>query len=113
MRSASARLGLRLRALLSAALIPLNDDRLFGSPRRTATLALRPDDRAPTDMDGVIGDDHAILLEAPAPVLKLVLACTRLVISAPAANGSAISSSLDLAMSGRALEDLMKHCPGL
>ncbi|QEL22767.1 hypothetical protein FQV39_09465 [Bosea sp. F3-2] len=64
-------------------------------------------------MDGVIGDDHAILLEAPAPVLKLVLAYTRLVISAPAANGSAISSSLDLAMSGRALEDLMKHCPGL
>lgn len=108
--------GLGLRCIdgnLSAALIPLRDEQLFGAARRMAVLSLRPDDQALTEMDGVVGDDHAILLKAPGPVLRLVLASRRLVVSAPAANGSTRSSSLDLSMSGAALDDLIKHCPGL
>ncbi|HEV7259523.1 MAG TPA: hypothetical protein VGN82_17215 [Bosea sp. (in: a-proteobacteria)] len=100
---------------LSVALIPQADDRIFGTARRGVTLSLQADERAPVEVDGTVGAEHAILLQpqALAPTLQLVLASRRIVISAPAASGQAVSSSLDLAMADRALADVVKHCPAL
>ncbi len=108
--------GLALRCIdgnLSAALIPQSDDRLFGPSRRAVTLSFQPDGQAETELEGAVGDEHSILLKAPAPVMKLILASRKLVVSVSAVNGGSISSSLDLAMGRRALADLVKHCPVL
>lgn len=106
--------GLAIRCIdanLSVALVPLNDQGLFGAARRSAALSLQPDARAPTAADGVVGDDHAIHVPSPAPLLKLVLATARLIVSAPASNGNAVSATFDLTASRRALADLVQRCP--
>ena len=99
-------------AHLSAARVPLTEERLFGPTRRSATLALQPDARPSSAIDGVVGDDHAIHLSSPMPLLELVLATARLVVSVPAANGDIASATFDLTASRRALADLVRHCPG-
>lgn len=107
--------GLAIRCIdanLSVALVPLNDEGLFGAAPRNAALLLQPDALGPSDVDGVVGDDHAIHVPSPAPLVKLVLATARLVISAPASNGNTVSATFDLTGSRRALADLVEHCPG-
>lgn len=107
--------GLAIRCIdanLSVALVPLNEERLFGAAGRNAALSLLPDARAPSALDGVVGDDHAIHVPSPAPLLKLVLATARLVVSAPASNGNAVSATFDLTASQRALADIVQRCFG-
>lgn len=106
--------GLAIRyidANLSLALVPLNDEQLFGAPRHSATLLLQPDAQEPSAVDGVVGDDRAIYVPSPAPLVKLVHATARLVVSASTSNGSAVSATFDLTASRRALVDLVRGCP--
>jgi len=110
-----SKLGLAIRCIdasLSVALVPLSDDGLFGAARRTSVLSLQPDDRPAAEARGVVGDDHAVHLQSPAPLLALVLAARRLTVSAWAGNGNAVAGRFDLAEGRRALVDLIEGCPG-
>jgi hypothetical protein len=110
-----SKLGLAIRcvdASLSIALVPLSDDLLFGTARRASLLSVQPDAGPAAEMEGVVGEDHAVHLQSPAPLLTLVLGAKRLSVSAPAANGNDVSGRFDLTEGRRTLIDLARRCPG-
>jgi hypothetical protein len=106
--------GLAMRcidATLSVALVPLKGEGLFGARGRTAAVSVQPRGRAASEMAGRVAEDRALYLAAPAPMLGLVLATQRMVVSVPDAAGAATEASFDLRLAGRALVDLVGNCP--
>lgn len=106
--------GIAIRCIggkLSAALVPLRDDGLFGARNRIAPISIRPLDRGWTETTGWVADDRGLHLAAPAPLLAIALTAEHMAISVSASHGPSVEASFELRATTQALADLVRACP--
>lgn len=107
--------GLAIRCIdarLSIALLPLNDEGLFGRAGRAAASFVQAAGEPAIEVTGSVGPDRAVHVSAPAPLLELVLAASDIAILVPRPEQRPVEASFDLTSGPAALADLARQCPG-